>query len=163
MIIDLSIIHDGVNMTVKSEAAKFNQTKPATIGLSRSENEEGELIEGIGEGWTTADLKQQASFERGNNNRIYRVINPFSAESFEPQAAFTIMRFYCLKLHSLLKPRTYQLRALFRIDSFDMTLKLLNYDSISAGEKMKFEKELRTITKHLKQAKIKISLIKGSF
>lgn len=148
MTIDLIIIHDGVNMKVKSDAAKFNQTKPATIALSKVESEEVELIEGIGEKWTTTDLQQMALIERGKDNRSYRVINPFLAESFEPNAAFKIVWFYCLKIHYLIKPKTYQLRYLFRIDNFQITLNLLNYESISIHQRTIFEKELRTISKH---------------
>lgn len=150
MTIDLIIIHDGVNMNVKSDAAKFNQTKPATIALSKVESEEVELIEGIGEKWTTTDLQQMALIERGKDNRSYRVINPFSVESFEPNAAFKIVWFYCLKIHYLIKPKTYQLRYLFRIDNFQITLNLLNYDSISIDQRTIFEKDLKTISKHFK-------------
>lgn len=150
MVIDLSIIHDGASMTVKSEAAKYHQTKPATIGLSKDVNYEGELIEGVGESWTTADLQSQAKIERGEDNRTYRVINPFLAKTFEPNAAFMTVRYYCLRSHLVINPRTYQWRALLRLDSFDVTLKLLDYHLISVDKRKMFEKELSKITKQFK-------------
>jgi hypothetical protein len=150
MIIDVSVIHNGHHISIKSKAINFSEVKPATIGLSKVQDEEGELIEGVGESWTTADLKHLASIERGNNNRIYRVINPFSADSFEVSPAFMAVRFYCLKLHALKRPKTYQWCALLKLDIFDLTLELPNYNLIGAEKRISFEKELCKITKRFK-------------
>lgn len=150
MKIDVLILHNGQNITVKSEAARYNETKPATIGFSKSENEDAELIEGIGEQWTTSELKQLAVKQRGEDNRIYRVINPFSFESFEPGAAYRTVQYYCFKVHEIIRPKTYLFRSFLKLDRFEITLKLPEYNFVSADKRKEFETQLRVISKRIK-------------
>lgn len=147
MIIDVSIAYNGVSITIKSEVAKYKEIRPSTIGLSRGQDEEFDLIEGVGERWNTDELKQMASVERGQDNRTYRVIDPFASKSFEVYPAFTTVRFFCLKSHSLTRPRTYQLRAFFLLDTFEIKLKLPDYNLISTDKRQAFEKEVKKLTR----------------
>lgn len=134
-------------MIVKSNAANFNETRPATIGLSRVANENSELVESIGEQRTTDELKSLAIKERGVDNRIYRVINPFSYDSFEPGAAYKIVQFFCFKFHRIIRPQTYLIRSLLGFDRYEITLKLPYYNFVSADERKNFETLLRKLTK----------------
>lgn len=133
-------------MIVESNVADFKEKRFATIGLSRGANENGEMVESIGEQQTTDELKNLAVSERGFDRRIYRVINPFSADSFEPGAAYKIVQFFCFKIHRLIRPKTYLFRSLLGFDKYEIILRLPNYNFVSAERRKEFQTLLRKMT-----------------
>ena len=147
MLIDVSIVYQEPNLIVSSKAANYTDIRPSKIALSKTQDEDSEQIEGVGEDWSTEDLRQMALEDRGQDNRVYRVINPFNISSFEPVSAVQSLNFYCMKSYLLAHPRTYELRKFFMLDKIDLKLKLPHYNLIAADKRMAFEKELRQITK----------------
>jgi hypothetical protein len=141
MIIDVSIEYDGRDVTARSEAARYSEARPAIIGLSKERYGEGEVIECVGQALTPE--MERAFWERDKGSRVYRFINPFLEYSFEPDAAFAIVRHFCYLAHGNLKPARSFLREVFRLDRFRVAIKLPHYSSIPRDKRKMFEKNLR--------------------
>lgn len=141
MIIDVSIIYDGRNITARSEVAGYSETRPAVIGLSRERYGEMEEIECVG--YALTPEIEQSFWERDKGRRVFRFINPFLVESFEPDAAFAVVRHFCYLAHENLKPARSFLRQVFKLDRFSISIKLSQYSSIPGDKRKMFEKNLR--------------------
>jgi hypothetical protein len=141
MIIDVSIEYDGGHITARSAAARYLETRPAIIGLSKERYGVMEVIECVGQA-LTPEL-ERAFWERDKGSRAYRFINPFLEYSFEPDPAFAIIRHFCYLAHSNLKPGRSVLREMFRLDRYSLAIKLPQYSSIPGDKRKMFEKNLR--------------------
>ncbi len=141
MIIDVSITYDGRNITARSETAGHSETRLATIGLSKERFGEVECIECIGE--VLIPQMQQDFWNRDKGSRVYRFINPFLIESFEPDFAFAIVQYFCYQAHGSIKPARNLWRHVIKLDHFIISLKLPQYSRIPAEKRKAFEKKLK--------------------
>ncbi len=172
MIIDVSIKYDGHNIAVKSKVVNYSETKPALLALSRDLNSDFEQIEAVGENLTTAQMEQDSWLrERDNGKRVYRVTNPFLAQTFEPRLAALTVDFFCRKAHLSIEPkglltifcgleqgewklnnlasvRSWQI--LLGLDKFNLTLQIADYWFVAADKKVEFEKLLRKTSRKFK-------------
>ena len=171
MIIDVSIKYDGHNIAIKPEVANYSETKPALLALSRDRNSDFWQIEAVGYNLTTAQMEQDSWLqERDNGNRVYRVINPFLAQTFEPRLAALTVDFLCRMAHLSIEPkglltvfcgleegwklnnlasvRSWQI--LLGLNKFNLTLKIADYWFVAADKKVEFEKLLRKTSRKFK-------------
>lgn len=147
MKIDVEINVTANAISVESKVADYTETRNCLISLSRLISEEFEVVEDVGGDWTTESITAAVIRERGSENRIYRVINPFVPQSFEAYPASMMIDFFCRKTFYTIKPARSDWRLLFGFDTYKLELRIENYLLVSIEKKSEFEKLLSKITR----------------
>lgn len=155
MKIDVLIEYDEKlsEVTFSSKATQFTETRPARIGLShaRTDDLKIEMVEFIGEDWEfVQNVHELFHKEPSRKNWVLRVINPFEAATFEPEALFRLIYHFSMCISAKFYPKTWTWRCfiLFLV-KYEITLKIPDYNFFNPHQKAEFEKRLFAKYKHV--------------
>jgi hypothetical protein len=100
-------------------------------------------------GQSEEKIRSDPDFEKVNQEHPIRFLNPFKPNTFEPQNAEQVVRFYLLKTHEKLRSGGgdfgRRLLRLFCYDSFDVSLSIEGYDQVPLEKRNNFETHVRKI------------------
>ena len=129
---------------IKSMALEYELQVPALVTTFREFGSKTELILAIGEereriqndpGYGAACQKGEIIFS-----------NPFSINAFHPKFAESVIHFYLTKIHETKRKNTKELFRMFlhvfRVDKFNIFLKIPQYNFIDVEKRKVFEKSL---------------------
>ena len=156
MRIDVLIEYDEKHfeIIISSIVAQFAQTRPSWLGLSRHITDESkfEKIEFVGENWNLVKtLKSLWEIEPIKEDRFFRLVNPFSSSTFEPETAYRVINHFSLLTLAQIYPKSWNFRCRIPwIDSYEITLKIPSYSFFEPLKKEYFEKLIRDKYKQVK-------------
>ncbi|HEY7544136.1 MAG TPA: hypothetical protein VID27_04600 [Blastocatellia bacterium] len=140
MTIDVQLTYKEGKIRARSEAAKYDETKPAILSLSIKAGEKSEKIEAVGE--LPETILSWARQERPAGSHTYRFVDPFAKDTFDPDCAFALVKYFCYAAHANIKPAR-SLLSLLWLDRFQVSIKLPHYLQIAQVKREYFEKLLR--------------------
>jgi hypothetical protein len=148
MRIDVAIEYQGGRLRVRSEAAGYDETRPALVLMSRGADGV-EYVEAVGHHFGVEE--RRAAWERDKGSRTYRCFDPFEPLRFEPEAAAAVLRHLCWYAHASVTPRRGLWRALWGLDRFRVRVRLPDHGRVPAEKRAELERRLR---KHLGSVEI---------
>jgi len=142
MKIDILIKYAAGNITVISEKLNIVLCESSMILLIRNEGERDEKIESVGvsENVLRGEMKKYPEY---NKNKIFRFVDPFDIESFDPFVSACIISFYKTKVQHLHLETLASWKKLFTFYKVDLTIFIPGYFGLSDDVKSSFMKYLK--------------------
>ena len=137
MKIDILIKYEKGNIKVSSEKTNITLFEPSMVLLMKTQEEEQEKIESVGasEDWLREEMKKYPEYNEG---KVFRFLDPFNCETFDPLVSGRIIFFYCFKIRHLHLENAKIWQRLFAIYRFDLTICIPGYFSLPDKVKKDF-------------------------
>jgi hypothetical protein len=143
MLIDISLVYENGWIAADSQVANYQDRRPAILSLSVEAGDTVEKIEAVGE--TPEKMMLLARKHRPAGSHTYRFIDPFAAETFDAECAFTVVRHFTHVVHDRVRPGGLMslLGYGFRLDRFRISIKIPGYSKLPVEQRRQFEMQLK--------------------